>query len=75
MTQGDLGSESTHIHQWNWTEGVGHLFALQDSSGLPNLTLGCFFLFLHLGLFLMQLLFLLMSFLFCMLFSALGLVS
>ena len=75
MNQEDLGVESTHIHQQNWTEGVGHLFTLQDSSVLPNLPLGCIFLFSCLGLFLMQLLCLLMSFLFCTFFSMFGLAS
>ena len=41
MTQEDLGSECTHVHQWNLTEGVGHLFTPQDSLVLPDLALGC----------------------------------
>ena len=53
MTQEDLGSESTYVHQQNWMEGVGHLFTPQDSLVLPDLALGCFFLILYLGLFLM----------------------
>ena len=52
MSQEDLRSESNHIHQWNWTEDVGHIFTLQDSSLLLNLALGCIFLFLCLDFFL-----------------------
>ena len=43
------------IHQWNWTECLGYLFALQDSSMPLKLTLGSFFLLFHLGLLFVQL--------------------
>ena len=49
MTRGN------YIHQWNWTEGLGHPFAQQDLSVPLELTLGGFFLTFQLGLLLMQL--------------------
>ena len=36
-------TRATHIHQWNWMEGLGHHFSLQDSSVPLILTLGSFF--------------------------------
>ena len=74
MTPEDLRGALTHIHQQNWMEGVGHLFALQDSSVLHNLTLGSFFLLLHLAHLLVWL-FHLVSILFCAFFHVCGLTA
>ena len=73
ITQEDLRSESTHVHQQHWMEGVGCLFTLQDSSVLLDLALGCFFPVLKPWIFSYMTFCLLLSFFFCTFFSMLGL--
>ena len=46
---------ATHIHWWNWTEGLGDLSAQQDLSVPLELTLGGFFMLFHLELLFVQL--------------------